>query len=122
MGRWGDGEDLESDAQLPEIRSPKLKVRNVDELVFGSEEVDLSAVEQIVDVGQLRAIGSAITYIQQHYLNGRRTVAEIVDSVMADLAASKLDILTEYPQGDLMMFRSFELAAVVNRLRSLEIR
>ncbi|GAB4236025.1 MAG: ABC-ATPase domain-containing protein [Elainellaceae cyanobacterium] len=103
-------------------RSPKLKVRDVDELVFGQEEVDLTAVEQLVDVGQLRAIGAAITYLQQHYLDGQRSLAESVKCVMADITAGSLDILTPYPQGDLTGFRAHELAAVINRLRSLKIQ
>jgi predicted ABC-class ATPase len=102
-------------------RDPKLKVRDVDELVFGTESVDLAAVEQIVDVGQLRSIGAAIRYLQQYYVDGNRSVSEIIDFVMADLASGGLDSLTPYPQGDLILFRSLELAAVINRLRSLEV-
>lgn len=103
-------------------RDPKLKIRDVDELVFGTEAIDLAAVEQIVDVGQLRAIGAAMTYIHQHYLDDKHTLAEIIEFVMADLAAGGLDALTDYPQGDLIGFRSHELAAAINRLRSLEVR
>ncbi|WP_416668253.1 ABC-ATPase domain-containing protein [Egbenema bharatensis] len=118
-GRWGDEGEPE---EKRELRDPKLKVRDVDELVFGTEEVDLAAVEQVVDVGQLRAIGAAMTYIQQHYLDGKQALPDIVERVMQDIAKGELDILTPYPQGDLMMFRSFELAAVMNRLRSLEVK
>lgn len=103
-------------------RDPKLKVRDVDELVFGTEAIDLAAVEQIADMGQLRAIGAAMIYIQQHHLDGKRTLAEIIESVMADLATGGLDALAAYPQGDLIEFRSHELAAAINRLRSLEVR
>jgi predicted ABC-class ATPase len=103
------------------LRDPKLKVRDVDELLFGTEAIDLTAVEQIVDVGQVRAIGAAISYMQQHYLNGKRTLAESIEAVMADLALEGLEVLVPYPQGDLIEFRSHELAAAVNRLRSLEI-
>jgi predicted ABC-class ATPase len=105
----------------PDARSPKLKARDVDELVFGTETLDLSAVEQIVDVGQLLAIGAALTFIQDSYLDGRRNLTAIVDEFMEELSAGKLDMLTLHPQGDLAMFRAFELAAVVGRLRSLRI-
>lgn len=115
----GRGEDRESSSVL---RDPRLKVRDVDELVFGTEAIDLSAVEQIVDVGQLRAIGAAITYLQQHYLDGKRTLAQSIEFIMSDLASSGLDALLPYPQGDLITFRSHELAAVINRLRSLEVQ
>lgn len=102
------------------LRGPRLKVRDVDELVFGSEVVDLTAVEQLVEVGQLRSIGAAITYLQSHELDGRRTLAELITDLMASVTA--LDQLTPHLQGDLAMFRTFELAAVINRLRSLEVQ
>ncbi|WNZ25914.1 ABC-ATPase domain-containing protein [Leptolyngbya sp. NK1-12] len=102
-------------------RGPRLKVRDVDELVFGSEVVDLTAVEQLVEVGQLRSIGAAITYLQTYELDGQRSLAELIEALMATLAAG-LDQLTPYPQGDLAMFRPLELAAVINRLRSLEVQ
>jgi predicted ABC-class ATPase len=100
-------------------RSPRTKVRDVDELVFGAEAIDLTTVEQIVEVNQLRAIGAALTYIQQHYLNSQYSLKTILEYVMADLQSNNLDILTAFPQGDLAMFRPDELAAVLNRMRSL---
>ncbi|WAL59483.1 ABC-ATPase domain-containing protein [Thermocoleostomius sinensis] len=103
-------------------RNPKLKVRDGDDLVFGTESIDVTAVEQLVDVGQLRSIGAAIHYLQAHYVNGRRSLSDSIAAVMADVNADGLDCLTPYPQGDLVAFRSLELAAVINRLRSLEVR
>lgn len=103
-------------------RHVKLKVRDVVMVVFGTEDIDLSAVEQIVDVGQLRAIAEAMVYAKQHYVDSRRTLAEILDAVMVDIESQGLDILTPFPQGDLAMFRRFEFAAAINRLRTLEVR
>jgi hypothetical protein len=40
---------------------------------------------------------------------------------MTDIQANGLDILTEFPQGDLALFRRFELAAALNRLRTLQV-
>jgi predicted ABC-class ATPase len=102
-------------------RGPRLKVRDVDEMVFGAEAIALSAVEQIVEVGQLRAMGAAIAYLQDYYLDGRTCLKEIIDRVMADIQSAGIDAITPYPQGELVMFRPLELAAVINRLRSLAI-
>jgi predicted ABC-class ATPase len=102
-------------------RDVKLKVRDVDEVVFGTQEIDLAAVEQIVERGQLRAIASAIVYAKEQYINGRRTLPEILDRVMADIESQGLDILSNLPEGDLVVFRRFELAAALNRLRTLKI-
>ena len=100
----------------------KFKVRNVDEVVLGREDIELDAVEQIVDSGQLKAIASAIVYAKRKYMNNQRTLAEILDSVIEDIAVKGLDILTDFPQGDLALFRRFELAAAINRIRSLEVK
>jgi len=100
----------------------KLKVRDVDEVVFGTEEIDLGAVEQIVERGQLRAIAEAIVYAKRQYINDPRTLPEILNRVMADIESQGLDVLTYMPEGDLVLFRRFELAAVLNRLRTLKVR
>ncbi len=99
----------------------KWKVRDVDTLVFDRHDIDLSFVEQIAEAGQLRAIATAMVYAQQRYLDGQHTLAEILDSIMADIEAKGLDLLTPFPEGDLAMFRRFELVAAINRLRSLEV-
>ena len=102
-------------------RDVRVKVRDVDELAFGREEIDLDAIEQIVDRGQLRAIAAAMVYAKQQYMDGKRTLSEIIDLVMADIDAQGMDILSPFPEGDFAMFRRFELAAVINRLRSLSV-
>ncbi|MEG4234645.1 ABC-ATPase domain-containing protein [Microcoleus sp. Pol11C3] len=102
-------------------RDVRVKVRDVDELAFGTEDIDLGAVEQIVDSGQLRAIAAAMVYAKQQYMDGKRTLSEIIDLVMADIDAQGMDILSPFPEGDFAMFRRFELAAAINRLRSLSV-
>jgi predicted ABC-class ATPase len=102
-------------------RAVKVKVKDTDAVGFGQEEIDLAAVEQIVDTGQLRAIAAALVYAKTQYLDRKRTIQEILGRVMGDIENQGLDILTEYPQGDLVMFRSLELACALNRLRSLKV-
>ncbi|MCL1463422.1 ABC-ATPase domain-containing protein [Argonema galeatum] len=114
---------------LPESIDPsyrqkqvRLKIRDVDEMVFGTEDIDLSAVEQIIDTAQSRAIAAAMVYAVRRYIDSKRTLAEILTLVMADIESQGLDILTPFPQCDLAIFRQFELAAAINRLRSLGVR
>ncbi|HEY9812199.1 MAG TPA: ABC-ATPase domain-containing protein [Candidatus Sericytochromatia bacterium] len=97
------------------------KVRDLDTIIFNKEEIDLSAVQQLVEVGQLRAIAATISYIEQHYLDDH-TLPEILDSVIADITAQSFDLLTSFPEGDLVFFRRLELAAVINRWRSLNTK
>lgn len=103
-------------------RAVKLKVRDVDEVAFGTEDIDLAAVEQIVETGQLKAIASAIVYAKEKYLDTKHTIPEILDRVIADIESEGLDAIAEFPQGDLAQFRRFEFAAALNRLRTLKVR
>jgi predicted ABC-class ATPase len=100
----------------------KRKVRALDTILLGKEEIDLSAVEQIVDTAQLRAIAATLVYLQQYYLDGNRTLPEILDAAMADIAQAGFDPLTFCPPGDFAHFRRFELAAALNRWRILIAR
>ncbi|WP_008311008.1 ABC-ATPase domain-containing protein [Leptolyngbya sp. PCC 6406] len=102
-------------------RDVKLKVRSTDEIRFGTEEIDLSAVEQLVEPGQARAIAVAIVHAQRHYLDGQKPLAGVLDAVLADLKTQGLDCLDDRRRGDLVYFRALELAAALNRLRTLQV-
>lgn len=86
---------------------------------FGTETLDLAAVEQIVHRTQTRAIGSALDYARRRYIDGRRSLSEILDLVMADIGEQGLDVLDGRRTGALAQFRRHELAAAFNRLRSM---
>ncbi|MGB5712071.1 MAG: P-loop domain-containing protein, partial [Waterburya sp.] len=103
-------------------RESKITTRGLDTIIFGTEEIELSAVEQLVDSGQLKAIANALIYAKKTYMSQHLTVSEILIKINQDIAASGLDILTGFPQGDLTLFRSLELAAALNRLRSLQVK
>jgi predicted ABC-class ATPase len=101
-------------------REESVKSRGVKAVLFGTEEIDLSAVEQIVHPGQLRAVGAALLQVRR-LADGKRTVAEVLDRVERALDESGLDALSDRPLGDLARFRRLELAAALNRIRSLEV-
>jgi len=97
----------------------KISPRSRQIIQFGTEEIDLSAVEQIVETGQTRAIGEAI-YYSQRYMETGKTLAEVLDSVFSDLGEQGLDVVAGRPVGDLAYFRRFELTAAINRLRTMK--
>jgi predicted ABC-class ATPase len=113
------GESIDPSRGRKEV---KFKVRDVDEVMLGKEDIDLDRVEQIIDSGQLRAIASAIVYAKRNYLNDQRTLSEVLDLIMVDINEKGLDVLNEFIQGDLALFRRFELASAINRLRTLEVK
>jgi len=102
-------------------RDVSVKVRGVSTIQFGEETVDLSAVSQLVDSSQTRALAEAILYARSRYMDGKRSLAEIVRAVEEDVARDGLAVLSGRPVGDHAAFRPLELAAALNRLRSLSV-
>ncbi len=99
-------------------RESSIRTRGIQTIQFGRETLDLAAVEQIVHWAQTRAIGAALDYARRRYINGRRSLSEILDLVMADVEAEGLDVLERRRIGEFALFRRHELAAAFNRLRS----
>jgi predicted ABC-class ATPase len=102
-------------------RRLKIAAPRMDEILFGSTEIDIGDVEQVVHLSQTRGIGHAIHYAIQ-YMDGRRTLKEVVDRVMQDIDDKGLDILTPFVTGDIARFRDIELAAAINRMRTLKVK
>ncbi len=101
-----------------------LKTRGVDAVVLGRSEIDLRGVEQLVHPSQVRAIGLALVYaLERDYLDGRHTLQEALDKVMADVAREGWEVLGRFPDppGDLAAVRPLEIGAALNRLRSLRV-
>ena len=98
----------------------KLKAEGVNHIVFGRQRIDLSAVEQIVSGSQLNAISDAILYARKYMED--RTLGEVLEQVEHDISERGLDVLNQRRRGDFARFRSTELAAAINRLRTLKIK
>jgi len=107
----------------PRRRDGKLKITatRMREIVFGHTVVDMGDVAQVVDTSQTRAIGYAIQRARK-YMDGSRPLKEVIAAVMGELDESGIENLAPYLTGDLARFRSFELAAAINRMRTLEVR
>lgn len=106
-------------------RGLRAEVRGRDTLTIGRDSVDLGALPQLVDAGQARAAGDAILYaVEKGYIAGEATVGEVLDRVLADVDTTGLAVLAAQPepQGEYAMPRRHEVAAVLNRLRSLQVR
>jgi hypothetical protein len=91
----------------------------------GRDAVDLDGLPQLVDASQARAAGDAVLYaVERGYADGEASVAEIVDRTLAEVAAGGLRALTLHPEhaADYALPRRHEIAAVLNRLRSLQVR
>lgn len=106
-------------------RREKVDAKGLSTILYGTHEIDLSQVEQLVDPSQTRAIALMMQELAKRAERGALTLRELIDRLYEDIAAHGLDILSPYRgkhPGDLALPRKFELAAAVNRLRTLQAR
>ena len=113
-------------------RASYVRVPDQRTLLFGAETIDLAGVEQIASRAQMRAIGQGLVLLAERVLkegsaeagNPRTAgvdVAAALDIVESMLEQGDLDVLDPRRVGDLAEFRRFELAAALNRLRTLRV-
>ncbi len=102
----------------------RVTARGVDTLTFGEEDVDLSAVEQIVDRSQVTGIGRALALLGEGVLDGTIPLGEGLDLLDAELAREGVDALLGGGRDatDLAVPRRHEVAAALNRLRTVKVR
>ncbi|HEC83398.1 MAG TPA: ATPase, partial [Firmicutes bacterium] len=99
----------------------KIAGRGLKTIIFGRHTIDLSCVEGLVHPSQVNAIGQAIYYARTRYMDGKRTLPEILDLVMEDIDRYGLDVIDPRHIGEYARFRRFELAAALNRLPTLRV-
>lgn len=99
----------------------KISRRSDDALGFGEHTIDLRALEQIVDLSQITGIGLALDLLARRYLDGRTPLRESLETLAADLAESDVRSLADGYAGDYAVPRVHEIAAALNRLRTLRV-
>ncbi|UCC71167.1 MAG: ABC-ATPase domain-containing protein [Gemmatimonadota bacterium] len=102
-------------------RPVSIKVQTSTRVLFGVEELELGALEQLVEEAQVRAIAQAMVHGAGRWLDGRRTVREALEGLMEEIRHEGLDAIDARQPGDYAQFRVHELAAALGRLRTLRV-
>ncbi|MBW1982892.1 MAG: ATPase, partial [Deltaproteobacteria bacterium] len=103
-------------------RQVKVRSRGTREIIFGTETIDLTALEQLVSPSQTRAVGDALVYLRDRYCDDARCLREMLALLERDLQERGLDVLSRQPLGEYALPRRLEIAAALNRLRGLRVR
>ncbi len=101
----------------------KIKALGVDGLSINKENIDLRAVEQIVDSEQVKAIGDIIKLIDDNFINEKTNLKGIVTQVVEYINKNGLININNIKggSGNLAMPRPQEIACAINRYRKLKI-
>ena len=102
-------------------RPERVRAVKTRAIEFGHEEIDVSLLYQLVDAAQCRMIGDLLLRLARGLCDGRRDLPAILAALDADLQEHGLDALAQAGFGDRARPRRFEVAAALNRLRSLRV-
>jgi len=105
----------------------KVRARGMDSIQFGRENIELDDVEQLVDPSQGDAIANMLLYaLNQSYFDNRSTLRQLLEKIYCDVSAQGLDAISPHRggrhPGDYALPRPQEVAAAINRLRTLRVR
>ena len=105
-------------------REVKISSRGCGEIVYGTTEIDLRGVEQLFDPSQTSAIGTAIHLAASRLMGDERTLSEVLDALEHFFDEEGLDALDPFHRpgrhpGAYARPRRFEIAAAINRMRTL---
>jgi predicted ABC-class ATPase len=111
-----------SSIDLRRGRRETARGRGPHTIELGRERVDLSYLEQLAEAGQTEAVARVIGAFAA--AGKSRGVKEAVGEVLASISERGLDSLGNFKghPGELSLPRVQEVAAAVNRVRSLEVR
>ena len=99
-------------------RDVKIDTKELDTLLYGEHRIDLSLVEQLIDIGQTRSIGLMIHHYANHYAKSHNNMISGLQQLILEVEKQGLDIISPYKVGNLAMPRLYELAAAINRIRN----
>lgn len=106
--------------------SPKgVKVKTLckDGISINKENIDLRAVEQIVDNEQLNTIGAIMKYAENKLMGKNLTLAQIADNITEELKNNLIGIENiKGGYGSFAIVRKQEIMCAYNRYRKIKIR
>ena len=108
-------------------RDVKVDAKSLTLVVFGRDVIDLSGVEQLVDVSQTRAVAHAIQLLVQRTPGSHIRLVDAVSLIDSIFTQEGLDRLNpsyrpDRHPGNFARPRPYEIAAAMNRMRSMRFR
>lgn len=104
------------------IRDERIKIKAMgrDSISVNRETIDLRLVEQLVDQEQLAALGQVVKWMKINCFDGRKTVAEAVETLYVRIARDGFDAFCKGSiPGNLAIPRKQEIYETLNRCRGL---
>ncbi|SHE12637.1 Predicted ATPase of the ABC class [Chlamydia abortus] len=106
-------------------KKEKISAKGLSAILIGRSQVDLSNVEQLADPSQTRAIADMLRILFRRSFSKGEGLREAIDRLYEQVAGEGLDVISPFRgqhPGDLALPRKHELAAAINRMRTLRVK
>ena len=100
-------------------RKKVTKNKELNTILFGTEIIDIKDIEQLICHDQAQTISIILDYITK-YIDSKTSIKEIILQVDKDIQEKGLNILSKNNHS-LVYVRPIDIAAAINRIRSLKI-
>ncbi|MCA0173518.1 ABC-ATPase domain-containing protein [Bacillus sp. RAR_GA_16] len=106
-------------------KKAKVTAKGLHHIQFGEADISLLQVEQLVDPSQTRFAAEVLYYLERNHTLGDKSISELLDFIEEKLNKEGLGsfvLFQDQHPGDLARIRRTEMAAILNRLRTLKIK
>jgi MRB1590 C-terminal domain/P-loop domain len=108
---------------LSHVEDGRVKTLDMHQVQFGEQIVQLTYLEQLVEVGQTRSAAELLQGpARERFVTAGLPMSELLDGIERAIDARGLDALCSQRRGWLSRPRRVEFGQVLNRVRSLEAR
>ncbi|WP_027963791.1 ABC-ATPase domain-containing protein [Halalkalibacillus halophilus] len=123
FGKWSD-RVIQTESIKRKLGSKaKVQAKGKQTILIDKQSIDLSLVEQLIDVSQTRMIANVLKYMA-FAENNKKTMQEWLDEIETLINQQGLQFTQKQKNkhpGDLARPRRFEIAAAINRLRGMTV-
>ncbi|MBF7019983.1 ABC-ATPase domain-containing protein [Staphylococcus sp. 18_1_E_LY] len=105
-------------------KDARFKAKGQEQILYGKESIDITGLEQLVDMSQTECLAMLIDYYQQHLLNEQDTLKQAADKLYNFIDEKGLDAISPHSghPGNLALPRKQEFCSALNRYRGLKVQ
>ncbi|WP_042224470.1 ABC-ATPase domain-containing protein [Oceanobacillus manasiensis] len=103
----------------------KVQAKGLNTILMGKHDIQFADTEQLVDQSQTRLIADTILYLDQKKSLGNKSLKDTVQYIDNELNQKGIAAFSPYKNqhpGDIARPRKYEIAAVLNRLRTATVK
>ncbi|WP_188456712.1 ABC-ATPase domain-containing protein [Virgibacillus oceani] len=116
----------QSSLQTQKGKRSKTQAKGLTKIIMGRTDISFNHTEQLVDISQTRMIAEIIQYLDRtNGLKNTASLIQLLEKIENRLNQYGLASFTAFPNqhpGDIARPRKYEIAAVLNRMRTLRVR